>query len=378
MVLAAPNRWERGRAVRRIRDTGQARVYARQLAGIAPPSARRRIAGIWQRRYSRRQRINAIAAVGSLGQTTRDVIKPLFAAMGGNDKLIQRAAIAALADLWRIDDLWLLIDENPLNRQQAARSLVHRQDPRTIGPLLVLLPDEADLYVRTSIVQALGRLNAHHAIEDLLKLLKDPEIVVRRAAVEALGAIAASLSPDDPHSQEVVGPMLDVLRKGSWAERQVAAEALGHLGDTERAIKPLLAALDDRDRQVREAAAGALGMLGDARAFEPLCALTTDEYYPAAQAAVRALGHLGDTRAVPLLLDTLRDNPDLCLTSAYALGRLEDGRAVEPLISVLQSDRHLYAVREAAAVALREIGTERALAALDQPAWHDILRANDG
>jgi HEAT repeat protein len=333
LVLSATNPLERERAIRRIRRSGQARIYARELASIAPPYARRRFVGLWQTRYSIRQRVNAIAAVGALGQAIPDTIRPLFAALGGSNEIIRRAAIVALADLWRMNDLSLLTHENPLVRQRAADSLAHRRDPRTIGPLLVSLHDE-DHYVRVAVARALGELGAYHATEDLLKLLGDQEPMVRRAAVEALGVIAANLAPDDPHAQSVVEPMVEVLQRGNRAERQAAALTLGHLGDTERATESLIAALRDRDHLVREGSARSLGMLGDSRAFEPLSALVEDTSPTVAVAAIGALAQLGDERAVG------------------------------PLIAILRNEQSGYTLREAATGALREIGSEGALSAL--------------
>jgi HEAT repeat protein len=50
--------------------------------------------------------------------------------------------------------------------------------------------------------------------------------------------------------------------------RQAAAEALGQIGDTS-AVEPLIAALRDASLGVRRAAADALGQIGDRRALEP-------------------------------------------------------------------------------------------------------------
>lgn len=51
--------------------------------------------------------------------------------------------------------------------------------------------------------------------------------------------------------------------------RQAAASALGEIGDA-RAVEPLIQTLEDRDSLVAGKAAQALGRIGDARAVEPL------------------------------------------------------------------------------------------------------------
>jgi hypothetical protein len=56
-----------------------------------------------------------------------------------------------------------------------------------------------------------------------------------------------------------------------------AARALGEIGD-ERAIDPLISALDYRSAETREAVADALGNIGDERAVEKLNAALGDRY----------------------------------------------------------------------------------------------------
>jgi hypothetical protein len=77
------------------------------------------------------------------------------------------------------------------------------------------------------------------------------------------------------------------------SEHDAAAQALGQLGDA-RAVEPLLQALGDTDWNVRSAAAQALGQLGDARAVEPLAQVLgdarNDPFGVARQWAAQALG----------------------------------------------------------------------------------------
>ena len=53
--------------------------------------------------------------------------------------------------------------------------------------------------------------------------------------------------------------------------------ALGEIGDS-RAIEPLIQALKDKDKYIREWAADALGEIGNERAVEPLIEALKDEY----------------------------------------------------------------------------------------------------
>jgi hypothetical protein len=79
---------------------------------------------------------------------------------------------------------------------------------------------------------------------------------------------------------------------------------------------------------LRSAAAGALGIIGDARAVEPLCAAMKDSDARVREAAAQALGSIGDARAVDVLLAALRDRAgDVRRAAVGALGRIDDPRA---------------------------------------------------
>lgn len=85
--------------------------------------------------------------------------------------------------------------------------------------------------------------------------------------------------------------------------RQSAAWSLGEVGD-ERAVEPLIEALNDRKR-VREVAARALGEIGDARAVKPLIKVLQSGNWEVSGTSAKALGKIGDERAVQALVETL-------------------------------------------------------------------------
>jgi len=106
-----------------------------------------------------------------------------------------------------------------------------------------------------------------------------------------------------------------------------------------RALKPLLARLEDEDRDVRSAAVRALGGLGDARVVEPLVARLGDEDWWVRSVAVEVLGRLNDARVVEPLIARLEDeNWWVCSMAAEALGRLNDARGIEALMGKLSAD----------------------------------------
>ncbi|ODS34707.1 MAG: heat repeat-containing PBS lyase [Candidatus Scalindua rubra] len=119
-------------------------------------------------------------------------------------------------------------------------------------------------------------------------------------------------------------------------------------------VEELINALGDRDLEVREEAAEALGKIGDARAVEPLIKALGD--WVVGGKAAKALGEIGDARAVKPLIKELGDmSSNIQSEAAWALGKIDDTRAVEPLIRAL-GGKDEY-VRKEATKALLKIGT---------------------
>jgi hypothetical protein len=120
-----------------------------------------------------------------------------------------------------------------------------------------------------------------------------------------------------------------------------------------------------------------LSRLGDRRAVAPLIeALKSDNLYMRFSAA-EALGVLGDIAAVEPLIMALKD-PDayVRISAAEALGKIGDTRAVEPLASRLADwgEGYFRLVCNAAADALKQIGTPEALAAVSEGQLNGLLK----
>lgn len=156
--------------------------------------------------------------------------------------------------------------------------------------------------------------------------------------------------------------------------RRMSSLLLGKTGDA-AAAGPLIAALGDPDKGVREEAAAALTALGSA-AVVPLILALGDPAWRTRYRAAEALGRIGDHRAVGPLIRALSDEKDhVRYMSAKALGRIADPAAGDALAAVL-GDRNPPA-RKAAARALGAIGGHEAalLAALDTEPSGAVRRA---
>jgi HEAT repeat protein len=99
------------------------------------------------------------------------------------------------------------------------------------------------------------------------------------------------------------------LTARDWQTRCHAVQLLG-AARTRDAVMPLIDALRDRNRYVREAASLALGRIGDARAITALGeTLQTDRVFEVRSAAGEALGMLNDPQVLDVLTQAMLQNP---------------------------------------------------------------------
>jgi HEAT repeat protein len=170
-----------------------------------------------------------------------------------------------------------------------------------------------------------------------------------------------------------VEPLIAALRDTSGSVRVCAAQALGTASGS-RAVEALIAALSDEDWNVRAQAAQALGALGDPSAVEPLVSALA-EGSRAVESVGEALGLLGPAALEPLVAALGNEDPVVRGNAAKALARLGDARGVDPLVVAL-ADEHVK-VRESAAQALGELGwqpedAQRAQQALAAHDWDEL------
>jgi HEAT repeat protein/beta-lactamase regulating signal transducer with metallopeptidase domain len=194
------------------------------------------------------------------------------------------------------------------------------------------------------------------AVPALLSVVKDSNVAVRLAAVEALGNL------EDPRA---VDALVQALRTDTDARvREAAAESLGEI-DSNRAVPGLIAALgSERVSAVRAKIAWALGEIDDARAVDALSAAVRDTAPEVRRQAVWAIGELEATGGVPALISVLRD-PDVETRkqAVWALGEIKSADAITG-VSAATKDADAE-VRKQAVESLGEIADKRALPALE-------------
>ena len=150
----------------------------------------------------------------------------------------------------------------------------------------------------------------------------------------------------------------------------LALESLGSDFMERHALETITRMNDDRAFDEMHARAGkrdkpgikAVGKMAVPDAVDTLVEYVDTDSDPALQKVTfRALGEIGDERATQPLANKLAMENDVVRShAARALGLIGDTRAVRPLATTLADDE-VESVRAAAAWALRQIGTRRAL-----------------
>lgn len=242
-------------------------------------------------------------------------------------------------------------------------------------PILLMLLNHADEWVRHNAIQTLGTYEDKQVVPALLERLKAEDVPeLLEAIVIALGAIGGAdakqplkryLKKADPElavliqgtllqlgDDKAIVALTDAIRSTEPSIRSQAVWALEQTKDP-RAVKPLIGALLDSEPDIRADAAGALGVLKDESAVLALVNLVkNDEVSDVRQEATIALSQIGDRRCIPTLVHALQhdDNATVRAEIAYALEVFAEERAYKPLMMALLDVDPL--VREAAATTL--------------------------
>jgi HEAT repeat protein len=281
-----------------------------------------------------------VAAVQALGEIEdQRTIRLLLKALKSNDAAVCVAAVDSLARVGGAQAseplIGMLQHKNGQVRVAAVEALGSLGVAAVAAPLRALLSDPV-WEVRRAAVETLGRLKDERAVESLTHTLADQDTDVREATAIALGVLS---------DRRAIGPLVLALKDPTSGVRRLAAAALTRIdenwsasAEARAAIEELKPALYDRDPDVRYFVGQLLVSLGAAEpeaagetgaeemsasavekrrklAVSLFLAILCDPDRDLRQAAAEALGRLGERRAEPALARTLRD-PDATVGSA--------------------------------------------------------------
>lgn len=148
-------------------------------------------------------------------------------------------------------------DGSDVRRQYAAEALGTLMDPHAVEPLGNAVMTDGAANVRAAAVRSLARLNVGRASTYLAAALRDRDVTVQAAALQALTEVGFF---------DEVEPLIGLLASTDTRIRRQAAQVVG-LYHVEAAVPALAAMLvGDTEVSVRTAAAWALGRIATAEA----------------------------------------------------------------------------------------------------------------
>jgi serine/threonine-protein kinase len=309
--------------------------------------------------------------------TVRDMLNAAYT-QESNEKAALFRIIGEMADESSLDELLARVEgKDPIGRVHIIALLARFRQPRVAAAVQGAVRDPNKL-VRSAALQALASMNAqvdpaivapalrdnemdvqNLAVEVLCKakhpdtvrylvdVLKDESEYARRAAVEVLNEVGDETS---------VKYLLQAIKDDDWWVRSRAADALGKIGGP-RVINAALSLVTDKDEHIRRTAIEILNQTRDERAVNHLIEATKDQDWWVSERAVDALGAIGSRKAVPRLLEMLTQGGKATPAVVRALGLIKDPRAAEPVLGMLTS-KDVASVTEAL-VAVTKLADEQ-------------------
>lgn len=221
----------------------------------------------------------------------------------------------------------------------------------------------------------LHQLKTKGDVEGLSKVLASSDKQDRLTAIRALG------ESGDPRAIKALTESLHAL---SWTEREASVLAIGEINDL-LSVHPLISALQDEERFVRERAAEQLlkvsinlGNRKNPRIIQLLLeAQRSNDEYTRTQTAKALAGAIQELKSIPepQFIDNLvaaldDENRYVRRQAAAALSLIDNPRAIQPLIQ-LQNDNDLE-IREIASQTIQAVDDPRSISALIK-----VLDTND-
>lgn len=262
-------------------------------------------------------RVVAIEALGRLRSPS--AVDGLLAALADPSPTVRLSAVEALGttgDRRATQPLMTQFakDDNPQVRYECLTSLGLIGDPAAVG-FLVKGVSDSDPFVRLWAMDALCQMHSPNAPELALRLLQDPNPVVRSHTIQYCGDVFDT--PDGHRALIALALDADEFPTTVWARRHLMTFVKRQGNDGQLAEQIRASATKALHGPRRTRAAFLLGDLGDQAATVPLIEALHDPDVLVRHHAAYLLARVRDPRAVPPLILALADPSDLVAATAY-------------------------------------------------------------
>jgi HEAT repeat protein len=329
----------------------------------------------------------AIAALGKIGRA-------------GIDKPGQENAV--VEELYKIVDAKSKQKRSTNERRSAAIALgqigpscQEKDQKKVLEVLQKIAEDAGDAQEKHFAIMALGRMGATKGLPDktrnetigvLKQLLEKEKGLTPPFAALALGLIGREFAEEGKPApeEEIRAPIRKKFEETGEAKARGAYAVASGLVHDPLAVDKLKDVLNDKhaDKRVRGYCALGLGMIGAADAVEAIKTALKDEADRDLRVqTAMAAGLLGDASVIQDVVKILEDkdasNYELG-SAALALGQIGDERAIDALVNIAKDSEKKYPdlTRALAAVALGQIGDRRDVPTLARVATDVNYRAH--
>ena len=258
-----------------------------------------------------------------------DMVPDLIARMGGKDPVIKMHLMQLLSrfDKPEINNALeiQLKDPNKMVRSAALSALGARGGKINVDKVAAVLTDP-DLDVQNKAVDVLIQANHPDTVKYLVNALKDESEYARRAAVEVLNEIGDVNSVKD---------LLAAIKDDDWWVRSRAGDALAEIGGP-KVVDSVVTLINDKDEDIRRTAIEILNATKDSRAVDHLIKATDDDDWWVRERAVDALSKIGDTKALPKLESMLGQDSKTDTVVIRALSKLGNETHLSKIMPLLQ------------------------------------------
>jgi HEAT repeat protein len=295
-----------------------------------------------------------------------------------HDEQVQNAALRALGSVGEAADIPLLVrslSAPAASEQSAARASLICLPGQVIDTSVADQIKGANPKIRAELIEILAARRAIGTVPNLLTAAEDSDGTVRKAAMAALGQLAAS--------DDVARMLQGVLKAEPGAERDGAEKAVllvcNRIEDPSKRAAPVLACWSKLTDDEKTALLPTLGRVGNAGALKIVEAAIADKNPRRSDAGFRAISYWPDATVAPRLLDLFQaaDDPErrsMLLRALIRVAALHDKRTNAERLDLLKTcmtlaahdDERNYVIKRCASIRTVE-SLRYLLPYLDQP-----------